>query len=312
MDIRRDLLLRERPSRILKPSADVHEVRSAGTAIDANGNTLSDAQGRSFTWDFENRLTQVVNPGVGTTTFKYDPFGRRIQKSGPLGTTNYLYSGLSVIEEVDNSGNVNARYTHGPEIDQPLAEFQSGVTSYYQQDALSSATSVSSSAGALAATYTYDSFGKLIASTGTLTNPFQYTGRESDPETALYYYRARYYDPQIGRFISEDPIQGGLNFYAYVKNDPVRFTDPSGLKGCCNARKIRWAIFDWCADRGWTSLYVVDCTGDHDCCIDKQKEFGKECEAHNDPYDKKAGVKRYEYHYDNTQQVVTGYCCKKW
>jgi YD repeat-containing protein len=68
---------------------------SARYSYDANGNTLSDAQGRSFTWDFENRLTQAVVPGTngGTTTFKYDPFGRRIQKSGPLGTTNYLYDG---------------------------------------------------------------------------------------------------------------------------------------------------------------------------------------------------------------------------
>src|SRR5437868_6712018 len=68
---------------------------------DANGNTLSDAQGRSFTWDFENRLTQVVVPGTngGTTTYKYDPFGRRIQKSGPLGTTNYLYDGKNLLEE---------------------------------------------------------------------------------------------------------------------------------------------------------------------------------------------------------------------
>ncbi|MBV9183959.1 MAG: hypothetical protein JO356_21860 [Acidobacteria bacterium] len=64
---------------------------------DANGNTLSDAQGRSFTWDFENRLIQATNPGVGTTTFKYDPVGRRIQKSGPLGITNYLYDGYNVI-----------------------------------------------------------------------------------------------------------------------------------------------------------------------------------------------------------------------
>ena len=60
---------------------------------DNNGNTLTDAQGRSFTWDFENRLLQATNPGVGTTTFKYDPFGRRVQKSGPNGTTNYLYDG---------------------------------------------------------------------------------------------------------------------------------------------------------------------------------------------------------------------------
>lgn len=61
---------------------------------DANGNTLTDAQGRSYTWDFENRLVQAVVPGAngGATTFKYDPFGRRIQKAGPNGTTNYLYA----------------------------------------------------------------------------------------------------------------------------------------------------------------------------------------------------------------------------
>ena len=83
--------------------------------LDANGNTLTDAQGRSYTWDFENRLTQAVVPGTngGTTTFKYDPFGRRIQKAGPLGTTNYLYDGdgENVIEEVDSGGNILARYT---------------------------------------------------------------------------------------------------------------------------------------------------------------------------------------------------------
>src|ERR1700688_4917995 len=93
-------------------------------AYDANGNTLSDAQGRSFTWDFENRLVQAVVPGTngGTTTFKYDPFGRRIQKSGPLGTTNYLYDGPNLVAEVDNSGNVLARYTQGKGIDKPLAQ----------------------------------------------------------------------------------------------------------------------------------------------------------------------------------------------
>jgi uncharacterized protein RhaS with RHS repeats len=86
----------------------------AGMSYDANGNTLSDAQGRGFTWDFENRLAQAVVPGTngGTTTFKYDPFGRRIQKSGPLGTTNYLYDGARLIEEADSSGNILARYAH--------------------------------------------------------------------------------------------------------------------------------------------------------------------------------------------------------
>jgi YD repeat-containing protein len=74
---------------------------------------LTDAQGRSFTWEFDNRLIEAVVPGQngGTTTFKYDPFGRRIQKSGPLGTTNYVYDGQreNTAEEVDNSGNLVAR-----------------------------------------------------------------------------------------------------------------------------------------------------------------------------------------------------------
>src|SRR5580658_7134429 len=178
----------------------------SGSALDANGNTLNDASGKSYTWDFENRLTQAVVPGTGTTTFRYDPFGRRIQKSGPLGTTNHLYDGYNVIEDLDNSGNVLARYTQGTHVDEWLAELRSGTSSYYERDGLGSVTSLSNSAGALANTYTYDSYGKVMASTGTLANPFQYTGRESDQETGLYYDRARYYDPAAGRFLSEDPI----------------------------------------------------------------------------------------------------------
>ena len=98
-----------------------------------------------------------------------------------------------------------ARYSQGKGIDEPLAILRSGTTSYYQQDGLGSSTSLSNSAGALANTYSYDSFGKLTASIGTLANPFQYTGRELDQETGLYYYRARYFDQNTGRFIGEDP-----------------------------------------------------------------------------------------------------------
>jgi RHS repeat-associated protein len=90
---------------------------------------------------------------------------------------------------------------------------------------------LTNSSGSLANTYAYDSFGNLTASTGTVSNPFEYTGREFDPETGLYYYRARYYDPSAGRFISEDPIgfKGGANFYRYVRNNTVNATDPGGL-----------------------------------------------------------------------------------
>ena len=109
---------------------------------------------------------------------------------------------------------------------------RSSTTSYYQADGLGSITSLSNGSGSLAQTYTFDSFGKQTGSTGSLTNPFQYTARESDPETGLYFYRARYYDPTIGRFISEDPIRfaGSASFYTYTHNWPVDATDPSGLK----------------------------------------------------------------------------------
>jgi RHS repeat-associated protein len=203
---------------------------SGNYSYDTNGNTLTDASGKSYTWDFENRLVSATIPGTGTVTFKYDPFGRRIQKSSPLGGVNYLYDGDSGIQEIDTGGNVVARYSQGSGIDRPLAELRSGAASYYEADALGSVTSLTNAQGAVVNTYSYDSFGKLTASAGSITNPFEYTGREYDPETNLRFYRARYYDNGSGRFLSEDPIgfSGGTNFYSYTRNRPTRFGDPSG------------------------------------------------------------------------------------
>jgi RHS repeat-associated protein len=206
-----------------------------GTYVFAYDNMgrLTDASGKSYTWDFENRLVQAVVPGTngGTTTFRYDPFGRRIQKSGPLGTTNYLYDGDNDIEEMDQSGNVLARYVQGNHVDEPFAELRSATISYYEENGSDAITSLTTSAGALPNTYAYDSFGKLTASNGVIVNPFQYATREFDQETNIYYYRARYYDPSLGRFISEDPIGfgGGTHFYKYAANNPVLFDDPFGL-----------------------------------------------------------------------------------
>jgi YD repeat-containing protein len=82
------------PTYSYNPSNQLTSNSNGSYTYDANGNTLSDASGKSYTWDFENRLVQAVVPGTGTITFRYDPLGRRIQKSGPLGTTNYLYDGM--------------------------------------------------------------------------------------------------------------------------------------------------------------------------------------------------------------------------
>src|SRR5258708_20020926 len=110
----------------------------ATVAYDANGNTLSDPSGKSYTWDFENRMTQAVVPGTGTVVFKYDPFGRRIQKSGPLGTTIYLYDGMNAVEEVDGAGNVLARYTQGARVHEHLPDLRPNAPTYYEPDLLGS------------------------------------------------------------------------------------------------------------------------------------------------------------------------------
>ena len=205
---------------------------------DYNGNTLTKVVGSnttSYAWDYENRLTSVTLPGSGgTVSFAYDPFGRRIEKISPTTTSIFAYDGDNLIEATNSSGTAVARYSDGLNIDEPLAMLRSSTTSYYDADGLGSITSLSSSAGSLAQTYGYDSFGKQTSSSGSLTNPFQYTARESDPETGLYYYRARYYDQNVGRFLSQDPIgfYPGVNFYAYVDNSPISLLDPLGLCPC--------------------------------------------------------------------------------
>lgn len=146
--------------------------------------------------------------------------------------TIFVYDGQNVIEEVDATGSLMAHYTYSLGIDESLAMLRGNITSYHQADGLGSVTSLSDSKGSLVSTYEYDSFGNLTTSTGTLSNPFRYTGREFDVETGFYFYRARYYAPNIGRFISEDPIGFvgvTVNLYVYVLNNPVNFIDPYGL-----------------------------------------------------------------------------------
>lgn len=202
---------------------------------DANGNTTGKTTGSgttTYNWDFENRLTSVVLPGTGgTVTFKYDPFGRRVEKTSPAGSTIYAYDGDNISEELNADGSMGERYTYGPGIDEPLVGQRQPKIFYYEADGLGSITSLTDPTGAVAATYTYDSFGFLTNSTGSATNWLRYTGRQFDSDTALYYYRARYYDPTVGRFASEDPskYRGGSDFYPYARNDPVLLADPSGL-----------------------------------------------------------------------------------
>lgn len=224
-----------------------------GTTVDANNRLLEDTdylyqydnngnltqkthkttgEITTFVYDTENRLVQVSKPGI-TALYKYDPFGRRIEKSVNGILTKYLYDNEDIVLEYDGAGQMVASYTHGPGIDEPLSMERPGQEYYYHQDGLGSVTALTNNSGDLAQRYEYDSYGKIVTTLDpNLTQPFSYTGREYDEETGLYYYRARYYDADAGRFISEDPIGlagGDVNYFAYVGNNPVHFVDPLGL-----------------------------------------------------------------------------------
>ena len=127
---------------------------------------------------------------------------------------------------------MQARYAHGEEIDQPLTMTRGGQSYFYHTDHLGSVRLLTDAAGAVANRYDYDAFGNWEATSyETVANPYAFTARERDAESGLMFYRARYYDPKIGRFISEDPIgfEGeDLNLYRYVWNDPTIGIDPTG------------------------------------------------------------------------------------
>ncbi len=128
------------------------------------------------------------------------------------------------------AGNVKAKFTHGSGIDEPLAIKKGANIYYYHADGLGSIVALTDTTGSVVQTYSYDSFGHMTKTTD-VSQPYTYTGREHDPETGLYFYRARYYDPHAGRFLTRDPISfaGGINQYAYVLNNPVGYRDPFGL-----------------------------------------------------------------------------------
>jgi RHS repeat-associated protein len=152
-----------------------------------------------------------------------------------------VYDLDNLTEETNSSGALVARYVQTDSLDEPVAMLRGSDTSFYETDGLGSVTSLSNISGTLTQTYTYDSFGNLTNSTGSLTNFLRYTGRESDTEIPLYYNRARYFDPSIGRFMSEDPLgpeKEGPNLYEYVDNSPTMGVDPLGRytidKSCIN------------------------------------------------------------------------------
>lgn len=192
---------------------------------DANGNLTGDTS-RTLTWDSRNRLTNLTGPVAGT--FSYDAMGRRKSKSVAGTGTSFLYDGLNIVQEL-NGANPQANLLTGQGIDEVFARTSAGGSENFVTDGLGSTVALANAAGAVQTSYTYEAYGKAAKSGAATTNSQTYTGREDDG-TGLYYYRARYYNPTLSRFVSEDPIglAGGINTYAYVNGNPVQNIDPSG------------------------------------------------------------------------------------
>jgi RHS repeat-associated protein len=209
---------------------------STSMSYDLNGNTLNDGT-NGYTWDARNRL---VSANSGQAIFSYDPLGRRVNRNFMAISTSFLYDGLNPIQEL-NGSTVTANLLTGLGIDERFARTDSGGTANYLTDALGSTIGLTGPTGNMPVQYSYSPFGS-ISITGTTTNSFTYTGREIDG-LGINYYRARYYSPQTGRFLSEDPLgfRFGTDLYAYAYDSPVVFTDPSGKDAISGA--VTGAIF---------------------------------------------------------------------
>jgi RHS repeat-associated protein len=261
-------------------------VSYGGTSLtyDSNGNLVgrSDANGQTnYAYDARNRLIGIMLADGTSATYKYDALGRRIEKNIGGAITRYVYDGGTILLEQDGSGATVARYTHSLRVDEPLIMDRGGQSYYFLADGAGSVVALADGSRAIAQSYSYDSFGRMQAAPGAIVNPFTYTGREFDPESGLYFYRARFYDADTGRFLQKDPLSiANLLFqrgsgtagakatldadlrspdlghaYAYAGNNPVNRADPSGLAPSTGNWFSNWC--DYIAGQLWFKRLVT-------------------------------------------------------
>jgi len=196
-------------------------------SYDNNGNRTAESNGTQYTYDAFNRLVET-NKQDGTWQQNiYDATGLRMATDENGTYTEYTYDRSSIIADYDKEEQRETRYIRG--YDLISQQDKEGTKNYYLHNAHGDVTKLVDSTGNVQNSYSYDAFGNTTAYSEQVENRFCYTGEQYDAVIGQYYLRARYYDPSVGRFTQEDTYRGdGLNLYAYVSNNPVRYIDPSG------------------------------------------------------------------------------------
>jgi RHS repeat-associated protein len=208
--------------------------RLTSDVSDANGSTTV-SNGRTYVYDFENRVIGVTAPGLTISTV-YDGDGNRVRKKVNGVTTDYLvdtnnHTGYAQVVEELRNGSVVRQYVIGSDL---ISQRVSGSVSFYGYDGHGSVRYLTNEVGVVTDAYDYDSYGLLINWAGNTPNSFFYSGEQWDETLGLYYNRARYLNVQTGRFWTMDTWEGtfnnpvSLHKYLYSKNCPVNFNDPSG------------------------------------------------------------------------------------
>jgi RHS repeat-associated protein len=235
---------------------------------DAKGNLTRNAGDTvdRYTWDFDNRLAaaDTDQDGSDDVTFTYDALGRRVSKDTSGGATRYIRTGQRVIEEYASTGGaftLQRSYVYGSYIDDILAKVEDNAGSptivYYHRDRQYSVRGLTDNSGAIVELYAYSPYGKqvILDASGTVrtatahNNFYGFTGRYLDPETGLWYFRARYFDADQGRFIGRDPLgyPDGMSSYAgyhimHVGVDPTGRQSEPLLGGLQTGNACRDAV----------------------------------------------------------------------
>ena len=212
---------------------DLLTAYGGNTITYSGGNPTKYYDGSTFTWTQGRRLA-TAKVGSTNISYTYDMAGVRSSKT--VGSTKYDFTTLSGLVTRQTGGGKTIDFVYD-ENNQPLAMKYNNTLYYYVLNAQGDVVRIVNSSRSVVASYTYDPWGKIISSSGTLAdiNPLRYRGYYYDSETGFYYLQSRYYDPATGRFINADSYAStdatGLlstNMFAYCENDPVNKSDPTG------------------------------------------------------------------------------------